>query len=112
VSILLWIVFGYYWYLVTNQALSSGVILAIKVLSLLVVLGIITTVYWVHHNERIALRNQRNTPRPSPDEKLDRDHIGRRVDSPGLAAIKLARVTEIDINDDNVKSYDVRDEVD
>jgi len=112
VSILLWIVFGYYWYLVTHQSLSSGVVLAIKVLSLLVVLGIITTVLWIRHNERLARRDQRRSPRPSPPEILDHDHIGRRIAGPGLAALKHARVTEIDIDDQDVKSYDIQDEVD
>lgn len=111
-SILLWIVFIYYWFLVMHQSAGGGVLLAVKVLSVLVLVGLVATVLWVRYNERLARRNRRTAPRTSPPEVLDTDHVGRRVESPGLEGLRSAKVTEVRIGRDDVKSYDVRREGD
>ncbi len=107
VSILLWIVFFYYWFLVTHQSAGAGVLLAVKVLAVLVLVGVVATILWVRHNERLARRDRRHEPRTSPPEVLDTDHVGRRVASPGLEDLRRAKVTEVSIGRDDVKSYDV-----
>jgi len=107
VSILLWIVFVYYWFLVAHQSAGAGVLLAVKVLAVLVVLGVAATVVWVRHNERLARRNRRTRTREAPPEVLDVDHVGRRVEPPGLEELRRAKVTEVSIGRDEIKSYDV-----
>jgi len=107
VSILLWVVFFYYWFLVTHQSTSAGVLLAVKVLAVLVLIGVVLTVLWVKHNERLARRERRRDPRPTLPESLDTDHVGRSVASPGLKELRRAKVTEVSIDSDDVKSYDV-----
>lgn len=90
VSVLLWVVFVYYWDLVSRQTIGRGTLLAIQVLSVAVVGGTIVTLWWIAHNLRLGRRNRRRAPRPAPPETFERDVLGRPLRGPELAELKRA----------------------
>ncbi len=105
VSIALWVVFAWYWDIVTNEPITRGTILAAQVLSVLVVSGTIVTLWWIAHNLRRGRRNRRSTARAAAPEQLHADTLGRAVLMPGLAALREARAVEIRVSGDQ-KVYD------
>ncbi|MBU2500948.1 hypothetical protein KJ682_06445 [bacterium] len=104
-SILMWILFGYYWYVVSGRQISLAGFQALGVLSGIAGLGLIATLLWVRHNLNLAARNRRRErPAPGP-EILDRDTLGRPVIGPDLAALKKAPVIGISLDGDDRKVY-------
>ena len=99
-SIALWVVFVVYWDIVTRQTIGKGTLLAIQVISVLVVTGTILTSWWIVHNLRLGRRNRRRGQRVAPPEALATDALGRAVETPGLATLKLAAAVEIAIVED------------
>ncbi len=105
VSILMWILFGYYWQVVSGRSISLAGFQALGVLAGVSALGLVVTLLWVRHNLNLAARNRRRErPAPGP-ETLERDYLGRPVVSPGLAALKNAAVVGISLDADDRKVY-------
>ena len=67
ISLLMWILFGYYWYVVSGRKISWGTFQALTVLGLVSLLGLAVTTLWIRHNQRLARRNRRSqAPPPAP----------------------------------------------
>lgn len=84
VAVLAWVLFGFYWWLVSRRQLSVETLDAL-ILLVLVVGGIwALTSLWMWHNVRRYRgkdgRNRRPTPQ-GPD--LAHDHLGRKVENLG-----------------------------
>lgn len=104
-SILLWVLFGYYWYIVSGRRLTFATFQALLVLVAVSLLGLLLTVIWVRHNQNIARQNRRSGSRPKVPETMDHDHIGRPVIGPPQAQLQAAGVISIDIDTDGNKVY-------
>ena len=106
ISILLWILFGYYWYVVVAQReVSVDTLHAMGVLVGSTALGLALTLWWVAHNRRIAARGRRKDTLPSPPEPFDTDYLGRPVEAPEIGDLKNARVIDVELDDEGHKIY-------
>lgn len=105
-SILLWILFGYYWYVVVaEREVSADTLDAMGVLAGSTVLGLALTLWWIAHNKRIASKGRRTATLPSPVEPFEKDTIGRPLVAPGIEVLQAARVVDIALDDDGNKVY-------
>ncbi len=105
VSILLWILFGYYWYVVSGRQISWDTFQALIVLGLISLLGLLVTAGWVRHNQNIARRNTRTSRPSSAEELLTHDHLGRPIIAPLIAEMKQAHVVSINLDQKGNKVY-------
>ncbi|NCQ35358.1 hypothetical protein GW813_09885 [bacterium] len=104
-AILLWILFGYYWYIVSGRRLTLATFQALFVLGAVSLLGLLLTVLWVRHNKNIARQNRRSGSRAKVPESMDHDHLGRPVLGPPQVQLQAAGVISIDIDADGNKVY-------
>jgi hypothetical protein len=105
-SILLWILFGYYWYVVVaEREVSTDTLHAMGVLAGSTALGLALTLWWVAHNKRIAAKGRRTGTLPAPPEPFEEDHIGRSLVAPRIEELKRARVVDIALDDEGRKVY-------
>jgi hypothetical protein len=95
ISLAMWCLFGYYWYVVLQREIPGTTVRALGILSVVVVAGLIATFWWVHHNMRLARRNRRNTPPPTKPETFTHDTLGRVIAAPDPAELKRAKVVDI-----------------
>ncbi len=106
-SVLLWILFGYYWYVVSGRRISLATFQAVIILAIVSLLGLLATALWVQHNKRIARRNRRAAPPAPPVESHERDYLGRPVVLADGVDIRQARVISINLDPDGNKVYAV-----
>jgi len=83
-SILMWVLFSWYWYLVMQRQVSPSSLRSVGLLFVISAVGLVVTIGWVAHNKRIAARNRRRGGRPAVSEILPTDHLGRPMT--GVAA--------------------------
>lgn len=100
-SVLLWCLFGYYWLVVSRRQINTASLEAVLILLGIMAAGLVLTLWWIAHNKKLARRNRRNTPPPTVPENFDEDFLGRPLDRPEVAALKTARVVEIDLRPGN-----------
>lgn len=99
-----WILFAYFWRVVTTVGLSAGARTALFAMVIFLAILLVLTTWWIAHNLRIARKNRRRKTL-EPVEKLYLfDVCGLRVEMPDHALMKSASVIEIAI-DDSRKTY-------
>jgi hypothetical protein len=96
-GVLLWVVFGYYWYIVFQRPITPHTRFALIAVCSIVAAITLFIVYWVLHNRRIARRNQRRARRLRGAAAESVDFLGRKIVSPGAAALARARYIEIGV---------------
>ncbi len=111
ISLLMWILFGYYWYVVSGRKISWGTFQALAVLGLVSLLGLAVTTLWIRHNQRLARRNRRSQAPPQVREDLTHDYLGRPVKAPADPDLQRAKIISIDLDDQGRKVYAVSGEV-
>lgn len=99
-SLLVWCLFGYYWYLVSKSQINRSSLEALAILSVIVVVGLVLTLLWVAHNRKLARRNRRTTPPSTVPETFDFDYLGRPLDRPEVGQLKAAQIIDIEVVDD------------
>jgi hypothetical protein len=103
---LLWVVFGYYWYLVVQQTVTPETKRALLIVGAIVVGITLFDVFWILHNVRIARygkrRDRRTTAEPPSNDFLGRAFIAQSDD-----ALRTARYIEVHV----VEIADERDVV-
>jgi hypothetical protein len=104
ISLLLWGIFFYHWHIVNQQEVTRGTVLAVRVLSTLLVLGIAITVLWVAHNLRIARIDQRKHSLPAPPDRLIQDTLGRPIEAEPIEKLQDAPEVHIHVTAEK-KSY-------
>jgi hypothetical protein len=97
-SILMWILFGWYWYLVMQRQVSGTSLRAVGLLLIVSLLGLLGTMAWVAHNKRLAARNRRRGSPPVVSELLTTDHIGRPLAGTEAAFLKDAKVVVVSVD--------------
>jgi len=107
-SIVLWLLFGYYWAIVLRREISESTVRAVGTLAGLVVVGLALTGLWIRHNLRLARKfaDRRRTPAGTAHPALRHDTLGRPITAPDLAVLRGARAVEITADADG-KTYRV-----
>ncbi len=111
ISILLWLLFGYYWYVVSGRQISWGTFQALLVLGMISLLGLVITAMWVRHNQNLAHGNRRTGSHPTTTEILEYDHLNRTVIAPPTADLKKAHIISINLDENGNKVYAAPTEV-
>lgn len=102
-SILMWILFGWYWYLVMQRQVSSSSLRAVALLVALSAAGLLLTLAWVAHNKRLAARNRRLGAPPTAPEERATDHLGRPLAGAAPATLRTARIVTVRLDDEGRK---------
>lgn len=97
ISLLMWCLFGYYWYVVSQREIGRDTVQALGVLSVVIVIGILGTLWWVAHNKRLAMRNRRNSPAPEVPEPFDVDYLNRPIVAPDIKILQAASIIDIEL---------------
>lgn len=112
IAVLAWLLFGFYWWLVSRRQLSVETLDALLLL-VLVVGGIwALTSLWMWHNvRRYRGRDGRRTrPRPRPEgPDLAHDHLGRTVETVGDLPPQQARYVVVRVEGDRKQLDTTRD---
>jgi hypothetical protein len=93
---LLWVVFGYYWYLVMQQTITVETKRALIIVGTLVVGITLFEVFWILHNIRIARRGKRRDRRTALDPPAN-DFLGRAFITQSEHALRTARYIEVHV---------------
>ena len=98
-AILSWILFGYYWWLVSRRRLNPETLTALSILIIAIGLVWLITLLWIRHNKRLARDggNRRQHRRAGP-ESAGVDSLGRIIESSGDIPLTQADYIEIDID--------------
>ncbi len=97
ISLLMWCLFGYYWYVVSGREIGNETVQALGILSIVIVVGLIVTLWWVEHNKRLAQRNRRNSAPPPVAEPFDFDYLKRPIEAPDIEVLQAASIIDIDL---------------
>ena len=111
ISILMWILFAYYWYLVVSRQINIASARALGTLALITLLILVVTVWWIVHNKKLASKNRRNQAPPPVPEWFEVDHLGVTLISPGLEVLRDAASITINLDKAGQKVYSVTDGV-
>ncbi len=106
ISILLWILFGYYWYVVVERQISPESLQPLVILIGITVLGLVTTLWWIAHNKRIAAKGKRKTLMPPPIEPFEFDSLNRPILGPAMPRLKAAYMVTVSVDQGN-KVYSI-----
>ena len=106
-SILMWILFGYYWYLVVSRQINIASVRALGTLALITLVILVATIWWIAHNKKLASRNRRRQAPPPVPEWFESDHLGTPVTSPGLEVLRQAATITINLDEAGRKAYSV-----
>jgi hypothetical protein len=75
-GLVLWVVFGFYWYLVMQQPITAETRRALVIVGTMVAVITVFDWFWIFHNVRIARRTRRHGRRPQPPAPIA-DFLGR-----------------------------------
>jgi hypothetical protein len=106
-AILSWILFGYYWWLVSRRRLNPETLTALSILVAAVGVVWLITLFWIRHNKRLDRKsgNRRRSRRLGPGS-LGVDTLGRIVERSGDVLLSQARYIEVDIDEElGLKRY-------
>ena len=107
ISVLMWCLFGYYWYLVTARGFSRSSLESLGILSVIITVGLVLTFIWVTHNIRLARRDRRQEFMQKPKEDLAEDYLNRPITAPSLQELRQARLIDISLDDEDRKIYSI-----
>jgi hypothetical protein len=93
---LLWLVFGYYWYLVMQQPVTEQTQRALVIVGGLVAVITVFDVFWIFHNVRIARFGKRRTRRTAGEMPLT-DFLGRTYIAQSDEAVRAASYIEVHV---------------
>ncbi len=110
VSILLWILFGYYWYVVIERQIGRDYLQPLGILTGITVLGLAITLWWIAHNKRIAAKGKRKTLMPPPAEPFEFDNLNRPIVAPAMALLQTAARVTVNVDDQGNKVYTIDQE--
>lgn len=97
-SILMWALFGWYWYLVMQRQIGPSSLRAVGLLLLISLAGFALTLLWVAHNRRVAARNRRQGTLPPAPEAATADHLGRPLAGPEAEVLRQAKVVVVTLD--------------
>jgi FtsZ-interacting cell division protein ZipA len=93
---LLWLVFGYYWYLVMQQPVTDETKRALMIVGAIVAVITIVDALWIVHNVRIARFGNRRTRQTTAEPPVE-DFLGRAFIAQSEEALRSARYIEVHV---------------
>lgn len=93
---LLWVVFGYYWYLVMQQPVTDHTKRALMIVGAIVAAITIFDAFWILHNLRIARYGKRRTRRTAAEQPTF-DFLGRSFIAQSEEAVRAAQYIEVHV---------------
>ncbi len=96
----MWCLFGYYWYVVSGREIGAATIQALGILAVVIILGLILTIWWVAHNKKLAQRNRRSSTPITQPETFEKDYLGRHLTGPAVDVLQQAQVVDIHLSED------------
>ncbi len=111
ISIFMWCLFAYYWYLVVSRQINFASVQALAVLAVVTLVGLLITIWWIAHNKRLASKNRRRQPPTPVPEWFETDHLGVTLVGPGLEILRDAAAITIKMDAEGQKVYAVSDGV-
>ena len=93
---LMWVVFGYYWYLVMQQPVTEHTKRALTIVGLVIAVITVFDVFWIMHNIRVARKGKRRV-RPTAAAPPAQDFLGRSYVIPGDELVRAARYVEVHV---------------
>ncbi len=105
ISLLLWCLFGYYWYVVARRQVSADSGVAVLVLLGFLAVALFLTLAWVLHNKRLAARLGRRKGFKSPTETFTHDYLGRPLVAPPLVVLRSSTSVVLTLDDEGRKVY-------
>ena len=109
-SVLMWCLFGYYWYLVTGRGFSRSSLEALGILSAIITLGLVLTLLWITHNVRLARLDRRKEMIQGPEEDLTEDYLKRPITAPNIQELREARLIDLTLEEEGRKIYSISSE--
>lgn len=105
ISVLMWCLFGWYWYVVGQRKLNPETLDAVVVLGTVVTVGVVLTLLWVAHNLRLSRKFGRRKGFKGPPETFTHDHLQRPLIAPPLEELRRAKIVTIALDADGHKVY-------
>jgi hypothetical protein len=102
---LLWILFGYYWYVVVERQIGGEHLQPLGILVGITALGLAITLWWIAHNKRIAARGKRKNLMAAPAEPFKFDNLNRPLVAPDLTLLQGTARVGITLDDQGNKVY-------
>lgn len=109
VSILMWCLLGYYWYVVARRQVTAESGVALLVLLGIVLAGLVITLFWVSHNLRLSARLGQRKGFPPKPEPFTHDHLGRPLVAPPRTELRAATTVVVELDADGNKIYRIVD---
>ena len=110
-SVLLWMLFGYYWYVVGQRSINPATINAVLALGSAVAVGVILTLIWVAHNLRLARKFGRRKGFDAPPETFETDCLQRPLVHPPVHELRRAKIVNVSLDAEGRKVYSPGGEV-
>ena len=110
-SVLMWMLFGYSWYVVGQRAINPATIDAVLTLGSVVAVGVILTLIWVAHNLRLSRKYGRREGFAAPPETFEKDYLERPLIHPPVHELRHAKIVTISLDAEGRKVYAVGGEV-
>lgn len=104
-SVLLWVLFGYYWHVVVERQIGREHLHPLGILVGITALGLAITLWWIAHNKRIAARGKRRNLMTPPPEPFDFDNLARPIVAPDRDLLKAAPRVTIQVDEQGNKVY-------
>ena len=96
-GVLLWVVFGYYWYLVVQRPITDHTRVALMAVGSIVAAISLFLAMWVNHNTRIARKLGRRKKRVSSVALPETDFLGRTFVASSHEQLVAAPFVEVHI---------------
>ncbi|HXV14760.1 MAG TPA: hypothetical protein VEC56_11200 [Candidatus Krumholzibacteria bacterium] len=93
---LLWVVFGYYWYLVMQQPVTDQTKRTLMIVGSIVAVITIFDALWILHNIRIARFGKRRERRTAAEPPAN-DFLGRAIIAQSEEAVRAASYIEVHV---------------
>jgi len=106
-ALLSWVLFAYYWWLVSRRRLNPETLTALTILVVVIGLVWLGTLVWIRHNKQLArgAGNRRMHRRAGPPSATT-DSLGRYVEVSGELSLLEANYIEILVDDElGLKRY-------
>jgi len=106
-ALIAWVLFVYYWWLVSRRHLNPATLSALIILFASVGLVCLVTLIWIRHNLLVARRAKgRRKNRRSVPSDSESDTLGRKIEKMGTEALSSAHYVELDVlQDEGIKRY-------
>ena len=111
IAVLFWIVFFYYWHLVSRRPINPDTVTALVSLGGLALLTILYLVFWIFHNIRIFNRAQRRNVRHEGRREPNQDWLGRWIVIDSPAALKKADHVVVEVKTSSVNGTTVEEKI-